>query len=168
MSGIAPHPGDPVTAQAARTPDPHGSRPGLAEPHHVPHGYVHPKEYHHWWWYAGIAAACLGIGLLCVAYWQYETASAPMCARDTETTLTSPDGGSELEVARVSCLGGHERQRILMRQAGGGGTRTVVSFDDKAQIRASWASSNEVDVRQTGGQIGTFEPIWKDVRIRYR
>ncbi len=140
----------------------------LAEPHHVPHGYVHPKEHHHWWWYAGFAGSFVAIVLVVLAFAQYDSASAPLCSRDVQSNLASPDGAVTLEVARVSCLGGEEQLRLLMRKGDGEGGHTVASFDGDAKVRAIWTSDNELMIRQAGGRLGTFKPIWGDVRIHYR
>lgn len=139
----------------------------LAEPHHVPHGYVHPKEHHHWWWYAGFIAAFAALGLVVLAFSQYDSASAPLCSRDVDNSLTSPDGAVTLDVARVSCLGGKEHLRLLMHKGDGEGGHTVASFDGDAKVRAVWTSEHELEIGQAGGRLGTFEPIWGDVRIHY-
>jgi hypothetical protein len=138
-----------------------------AEPHHVPHGYVHPKEHHHWWWYAGLAGGCAALGLVILAFCQYDSASSPLCSRDVQSSLASPDGEMTLDVARVSCLGGGEHLRLLMHKGDGEGGHTVASFDGEAQVRAQWASEHELEVSQSGGRLGTFEPIWGSVRIHY-
>ncbi|MDI7774186.1 hypothetical protein [Asticcacaulis sp. EMRT-3] len=144
--------------------------PDTAEPHHVPHGYKHPAEHHHWWWYAGLAAICLVIALIVFVFRQFDQAASPLCNRETGQVLNSPNGTMELSIATTSCLGGKPQIRLMMRRIdrGSGDPHTVVSFDDKASVRAGWVSDHEVLVSQKGGQITTFEPIWHDVRIHYK
>lgn len=140
------------------------------EPHHVPHGYVYPKEHHHWWWYAGFVVGAIVIILIIMAFRQFDAAEGPICSRDLTRSLTSSDGTLELSLAHASCFGGEEQQRLMIRRIdqGSGRLHTLMTFDDKANIRATWVSDRTVVVTQRGGSIETFEPLWHDVRIRYR
>ncbi len=144
----------------------HDHPPVGAEPHHVPHGYIHPIERHHWYWYAGIAGSCVATVLACAVYWQVESSQAPLCARETDDSETSPSGAMEVEVLRVSCLGGPEKQKIVMHKSGGG-SQVMVSLDGKAEVRLRWISDNELVLTQTGGKVWTFLPRWGGVHIRY-
>lgn len=136
-----------------------------AEPHHVPHGYVHPKEHHHWWWYAGFVAAFAALAVVVLAFRQFDRAEAPICSREPINTFSSPDEMVDVEVARVSCLGGSPRQRLIIRA--GSSAHTVVSFEDAERIQVQWASDNELSVRHKGGKLVTFQPIWRQVHIRF-
>lgn len=136
-----------------------------AEPHHVPHGYVHPKEHHHWWWYAGFVVAFVAIALVILAFRQFDRAEAPLCASDAIGTFSSPDQAVDVEVARVSCLGGSPRQRVIMRS--GSDVHTVVSFEDAGRIQVRWTDDNEMTVRHQGGKLLTFQPSWHHIRIRF-
>ncbi|HVZ28788.1 MAG TPA: hypothetical protein VG839_00235 [Asticcacaulis sp.] len=138
----------------------------LAEPHHVPHGYVHPKEHHHWWWYAGFVVAFVAMALVVLAFRQFDRAEAPLCSSDTIGSFSSPNDSVEGEIARVSCLGGGPRQRLILRE--GGSAHTVVSFEDAERIQLQWTSDNELEVRHRGGKLITFQPTWRQVRIRFR
>ncbi len=138
------------------------------EPHHVPHGYVHPAEHHHWWWYAGLAGTCAVLGLGGLLWWQFDHAEAPLCARTIDDTLTSPDGSMDLDIAHVSCLGGAEKQKIFLHKADGGSGHAVVSFDGETRLRVRWTSDNEVMISHKGGKVLTFEPTWGAVHIKYR
>ena len=140
----------------------------VAEPHHVPHGYVHPKEHHHWYWYAGIVAACAVTAVTTLIYMQFEHAEAPLCSKVVADSVTSPDGSQVLDLAQVSCFGGATRQKVFMHNSYGGGLHAVVSFDSAERVRVRWTSDNEVMVTQKGGKIVTFEPFWHGVHIRYR
>lgn len=157
MSGHGPVPGD--TAH-----DPSSHPQGQAEPHHVPHGYVHPKEHHHWWWYAGIAVSCVGVCVMLLAFRQFDRAEAPLCSQDAVDSVASLDNRVDVEVVRVSCLGGGARQRLIMHE--GGSAHTVVSFEDADSIRVRWASDDELSVHHDG-KLVTFQPLWHGVRIRF-
>lgn len=146
----------------------HGIRPeDLIEYHHVPHGYVHPKEHHHWWWYAGILGSVLICALISAVYWQFDQAEAPLCTHQVDDVITSPDGDIDLKLMHVSCLGGQLRQRLVLQKASGG-NRTVISFDEKADIRGRWLSDSEIVITQKGGKMLTFEPLWNGVHVHYR
>ncbi len=145
-----------------------GIRSGdLIEYHHVPHGYVFPKEHHHWWWYAGIVASLLICAFISGVYWQFDQAEAPLCTQQTDDVITSPGGNVDLKLIHVSCLGGEPRQRLVLQKAEGG-KRTVISFDDKADIRGRWVSENEIVVTQKGGKMLSFEPLWNGIHVHYR
>jgi len=137
------------------------------EPHHVPHGYIHPKERHHWYWYAGLAGGGLVIAVAVAAFSMFDHASAPLCARDIDTTISAPQGTYDVDVATVSCFGGAPRQRVMMH-AEGGAAHTVVSFEGAARIQVRWASESELLITHKGGKVLTFEPAWHGIRIHYR
>jgi len=154
-----------------RVPDhPPQIDPNGIEPHHVPHGYVYPKERHHWWWYAGFAAGFIAIALVVMAFRQFDQAGPPLCSRAAAQVLTSPNGAMELSLAQVSCFGGAQQQRLMIRRldAGSGAPHSLVVFDDAAKVRATWISDGEIVFNQRGGRIETYQPIWRDVRIHYK
>jgi len=141
--------------------------PAGAELHHVPHGYTHPVERHHWYWYAGIAGSCVATVLACAIFWQVEHSQAPLCTREADDSLMSPGGAAEVEILRVSCLGGPQKQKIVLHKSGGG-SQTMVILDDKADIKLRWLSDTEIVLVQRGGKVWTFLPRWGGVHIQYR
>lgn len=152
MSGSGPATGKPTAG---------------AEPHHVPHGYTHPKERHHWYWYGGFVAAAFVIVMISWIYWQYDHGAAPLCQGEVESAKASPGGDYQLEVVRVSCLGMAERQLITLRETQGG-SHTVGSFDGEAQLRFFWLSEDEAVVRRNGGRMWAFQPHKGGVHFKYR
>jgi len=147
--------------------DPRPAPSEAVQPHHVPHGYVHPEEHHHWYWYAGLAGSCLLVALTVGLYTTFDHAAGPLCSRDVQSTVTAPQGSFDVDVATVSCFGGAARQRVMMH-AGGSAGHTVVSFDTDAQVQARWASESELLITHKGGKVMTFEPAWHGIRIHYR
>jgi hypothetical protein len=146
---------------------PHEPRP-FDEVHH-PHGYVTPKERHHWYWYGGMAVFGLIMLATPVIWWQLDTASGPLCRKEALKQAVSPAGTGEVELASVSCLGGHVQQKLFMRHKDGRATltQTVASFDAAAKVRVRWRTDNEIVVTQRGGRIWSFQPVWDGVKIRY-
>lgn len=145
--------------------DHHSAPQEAVEPHHIPHGYAHPKERHHWYWYAGLAGGCLVVGLTIAAWSMFDHADAPLCSRDVDATVTA--GSYDVDVVTVSCFGGAARRRVMMH-AEGGTAHTVVSFDADARVQARWASESELLITHKGGRLLTFEPAWHGIRIHYR
>jgi hypothetical protein len=146
---------------------PHEPRP-YDEVHH-PHGYVHEKEHHHWYWYGGLAVFGLVLLITPIVWWQIDTATGPLCAKENVKTLASPDRADEIELANVSCLGGHVQQKVFMRHVDGRATigQSVASFDARAKIRIRWLNDGEIVITQRGGRIWAFQPKWAGVKIRY-
>jgi hypothetical protein len=141
-----------------------------AEPHHVPHGYVHPKERHHWYWYGGFAVAALAVGLMSWVYWQYDHGAGPLCESRNGDAVTSPGGGHELQIVRVSCPAVDARQLVFLRNTDGGfgSERMIGSFDAEATLRLRWLSDEEAFIRRRGGQMWAFQPSWNGVHVTYR
>ncbi len=139
------------------------------EPHHIPHGYTHPKEHHHWWWYAGFVVAAIAMAIVLTAYLQFDRAEAPLCQRLSGESMTSPDGAMELSIMRVSCMGGAATDRVILHRTGGlGGSHTVMSFEGEGRIRGTWVSGREIMIRKRGGRMASFAPEWSGVHVRYR
>ena len=145
-------------------------RSGGGEPHHVPHGYIHPKEHHHWYWYGGFALAGLALALVSWIYWQYDHGVGPLCESSRGAAVTSPGGGHEIQIMRVSCFAVDDRQLVLLHDTAGGfgSARTIGSFDGAATLRLSWLSDEEAYLRRRGGQMWAFQPSWDGVHVTYR
>jgi hypothetical protein len=144
--------------------------PQGAEPHHTPHGYAYPKERHHWWWYAGFVVAFVATAVVVMAFNAFDHASPPICARDIVQSIPSADGELELSLVQVSCFGGDQQRRLMVRRLdqGSGALHTLATFGGDARVRAAWATDREVVVSQRGGRIETFQPNWRDVRVHYK
>jgi hypothetical protein len=141
-----------------------------AEPHHVPHGYAHPRERHHWYWYGGFAVAGLALALVSWVYWQYDHGAGPLCYGRIGAAVTSPGGAHELQIMRVSCVAADDRQLILLRdtEGGFGSERMIGSFDGEAKLRLRWLSDKEALIRRRGGKMWAFQPSWDGVHVTYR
>ena len=157
-----------MTVEPQRPDGPHDRSVG-AEPHHIPHGYEHPKEPHHWWWYLGIVVATICVIATPIMYFQFDTSSAPLCAHEVIDQDLSPDETTEMILMRASCLGGEWQQRIVLRRVDKAMTQvhTVAVFDNRAKIRARWRSDRRIILSQTGGKIWSYEPMWQDIYLRY-
>lgn len=137
--------------------------------HHA-HGYRWAPEPHHWYWYAGIVGGVIGSISWIVVWWLFQTASAPVCHREDIFTAQSPDESRELILSRVSCVASAPEQKLFLRPLNAQlrWPAAVASFSEAANVRARWVGDSTVVVSQTGGKIWSFQPGWRDVRIRYR
>lgn len=141
-----------------------------AEPHHIPHGYAHPKERHHWYWYGGFVLGGVILGLISWGYWQYDHGAGPLCESRSGPAVSSPGLTHELQIVRVSCVAADDRQLVVLRDLDGGfgSERRIGSFDGQAKLRLRWLSDDEAIIRRRGGKMWAFQPSWGGIHVTYR
>ncbi len=139
------------------------------EVHHA-HGYVHKRERHHWYWFVGVGATVAAALLAGVLYWQVRTIAQPVCAHGPEQIVASPDGTMEMDVTSVSCFGASSEKKVFIRPAGSraGSGKAIASFNEDAVVKARWTSDTEVMISHKGGRMWSFQPLWRDVHVRYQ
>lgn len=98
-----------------------------------------------------------------------------LCTEAHVDTIASPAGRYQAEIVNKDCLGASPVQEVLLRRTQGmlkGGTAVAVfdasNPDRPVRLSVRWQDERHLTVTAHGARVWSFQPNWRDVRIRER